>query len=422
MFERSEAQVLVVGAGPVGLFSALSLTERGLSVRIVDEELRTAAHSYALALHPHTIKVLADLGLGAELVDRGYRVNKVAFYDGNQRRAELDMDTLACEHPYMLVLPQSALEGLLEQRLAQKGVKVQWNHSVSNLQSVGDSAVAVVDQLGKVSGGYAASTTEWVVEKSTRVRAAFVVGADGHRSIVRRSLGADYQRLGDPAFYAVFEFHSGADFANEVRIVLDDETTNVLWPLPGGRCRWSFQLTDAEVASSSRFKSRLAVQIGGRAYPQLEPSSLQEMIERRAPWFGGEIGEMSWSMAVRFERRLVDGFGRDQFWLAGDSAHMASPIGGHSMNVGIREAQDLADAIAATIRNQRPPALLQSYNEQRIAEWRQLLQIDGPVAVCDDADSWVKQRGDRIPPCIPAAGTELHALANQIGIELDSGA
>ena len=422
MFERSEAQVLVVGAGPVGLFSALSLMERGLSVRIVDEEMRTAAHSYALALHPHSIQLLANLGLGAELVDRGYRIEKVAFYDGKQRRAELDLGRLQCEHPYMLVLPQSGLEGLLEQRLAQKGVKVQWNHAVSELQSVGDSAVAVVDQLGKVSAGYAASTTEWVIEKSTRVRSAYVVGADGHRSIVRRALGVDYQRIGNPAFYAVFEFHSGEDFENEVRIVLDEETTNVLWPLPGGRRRWSFQLTDAEVSAASRFKSRLAVQIGGRAYPQLEPESLREFIERRAPWFGGDIGEMSWSMAVRFEQRLVDSFGRDQFWLAGDSAHMASPIGGHSMNVGLSEAQDLADAITATIRNQRPPALLQSYNEQRIAEWRRLLQIDKSVSARDDADAWVKQRVDRILPCIPASGTELHTLADQIGMAFEADA
>ena len=87
--ERTE--VLVVGAGPVGLLTAILLAEAGIEVRIIDREERTTARSYACALHPRTLKLLDRMGLAAPMIERGRRVEKIAFYDGATRQAEVKL-------------------------------------------------------------------------------------------------------------------------------------------------------------------------------------------------------------------------------------------------------------------------------------------------------------------------------------------
>ena len=252
MAPKGETEVLVVGAGPVGLFTALLLADQGVRVRIVDEEFRTAAHSYALALHPGSLQLLDQAGVTADLLRQGHRVETVAFYEGSQRRGELKLAKLGGDFPYVLVMPQSVLEGLLERRLRERGVKVQWNHRVTALQPEESYTVARIDKLAKAPCGYAVATMEWVTEKTLETAAPFVVGADGHRSIVRHTLGIDYEPVGPAASFAVFEFHSDADLASEVRIVLGEQTTAVLWQMLGGRFRWSFQVADRVVSAETR--------------------------------------------------------------------------------------------------------------------------------------------------------------------------
>ena len=90
--ERTE--VLVVGAGPVGLLTAILLAEAGIEVRIIDREERTTARSYACALHPRTLKLLDRMGLAAPIIERGRRIEKIAFYDGATRQAEVKLSEL----------------------------------------------------------------------------------------------------------------------------------------------------------------------------------------------------------------------------------------------------------------------------------------------------------------------------------------
>ena len=116
--ERTE--VLVVGAGPVGLLTAILLAEAGIEVKIIDREERTTARSYACALHARTLKLLSQLGLAAPVLERGRRVQVMAFYDGATRQAELKLSELGGEFPYMVILPQNVFEGVLEERLRNR--------------------------------------------------------------------------------------------------------------------------------------------------------------------------------------------------------------------------------------------------------------------------------------------------------------
>src|SRR5262245_34049407 len=110
-----KTEVLVVGAGPAGLLTAILLAENGVQAQIIDREERTASRSYACALHPGTLRLFHRLGLAEDLLRRGRRVHTVAFYDGSGRCAEVNMETVGSDFPFLLVLPQSALEETLEQ-------------------------------------------------------------------------------------------------------------------------------------------------------------------------------------------------------------------------------------------------------------------------------------------------------------------
>jgi 2-polyprenyl-6-methoxyphenol hydroxylase-like FAD-dependent oxidoreductase len=242
--ERTE--VLVVGAGPVGLLTAILLAEAGIEVRIIDREERTTVRSYACALHPRTLKLLDRMGLAAPMIERGRRVEKIAFYDGASRQAEVKLSQLGGAFPFMAILPQNVFEDALEQRLRKAGVAVNWKHRFNDLQSDAGAVAATVEELGATATGYIVPHWETVVKRSFPVHAQFLVGADGYGSLVRQRLGIEHTRVAGPEFFAAYEFEPAEKVEDEVRVVLDESSTNVLWPLLGNRCRWTFQLLKSE--------------------------------------------------------------------------------------------------------------------------------------------------------------------------------
>ncbi len=337
MSDKNVPEVLVVGAGPVGLFAALSLAKQGVSVQIVDRDWRTGAHSYALAIHRRSLALLDGLGLREKVLEGAYPIHSVGLYDRAGRRAEIGLSTGEAGDLGLATIRQDVLEQILEQALRQSGVRVQWNHEVSGLVVEDDCVAATVDKLEKDSVGYAAAHTEWVVARSTRLKVPYVIGADGHQSTVRKALGIDYPRVGPPRHFAVFEFQTDAVFHHQMRIAWDDAATSVLWPLPEGYCRWGFELEDFTGRTGPRIKDRLAVELGGQAFPVLGEESLAKLIAERAPWFDGRIGEIRWRIVVRFDSCLASALGRQRAWLAGDAVHMTGPVGMQSMNLGLRE-------------------------------------------------------------------------------------
>lgn len=420
---QRDIDVLVAGAGPVGLFTAHALARKGVSVGIVDTGIWTCAHSYALALHPATVDLLCKSGLADDIVSQGHQIRRMVLYDEEKQRAALAFDAA---RP-MVVLPQSALETEFENALRRSGVKVDWRHKVAEIEPAGDRVRVTLNRYEKESRGYVVARSEWALTKTWTIEVPFVVGADGYDSAVRHCIGARFDEVSPSSYYGVFEFHSDAAIAGEVRIGISERTTDVLWPLGGGWFRWSFQLADyvdpeiERLAAyrerygdpSERFKER--EDTSQAEINILAKEQLHEFIASRAPWFGGSVDEVAWRTVVRFERRLASCFGRDGCWLAGDSAHLGNPIGVHSLNVGLAEGRDLSAMMSSCLSSGHIGNGSLGYSARWQSEWKRLLT---PPEALPDTDPWIREHRHQIGPCLPAYGENLTALAAQLGLRM----
>jgi 2-polyprenyl-6-methoxyphenol hydroxylase-like FAD-dependent oxidoreductase len=419
VFGGTRTEVLVVGAGPTGLLTALALAERGVAVEVIDEEWRPAGHSYALALHPGSLELLDDLGLAQAALAQGRRLDELRLYEGGTLRMTVRLAELGGRFPFVVALPQSGLESLLAARLAEKGVRVRWSHRLADLRQREDGVGATVQRLEKESTGYAVARTEWAVAQTLAFESAFVVGADGHRSMVRRALGASFDEAGPSQAFAIAE--CGATQAGDaIVLALEQDTLAALWPLPGARARWSFELAAPEVSADERFKSRLGTLVGERFFTHLDEARFRALVRERAPWFEPGLGDLGWSIEARFERRRSSCFGRDRVWLAGDAAHLTGPAGVHSMNAGLREGSDLAARLAQA-RGGGGKELLAAYRAEREAEWAFLLGLEGGLRPRPTAPPSVARNAARLLPCLPAGGDQLVALAGLLGLDVGRG-
>ena len=413
MFGHRKTDVLVVGGGPTGLLAALALAEEGVAVEVIEEQADTAGHSYALALHPASMAVLERLDLRGPAVAVGRRIRRLALYEKAERRAELPVGDA---HLPLLALPQSGLETLLSERLAQKGVRVHWSHRLARLEPGATGVTAIVHRLERETTGYAVARSGWVVDKEFRYDASYVLGADGHGSLVRRILEIPFEETSPSQVYAVVECAPRGEPLDEMRLMLGDGAIDALWPLPSGRVRFSFAVDAPEVLPEERFKSRLVTQVGERFFHHRDAATMRSMIAARAPWFDLDPDSLGWSIEVRFERRLAGSFGRDRVWLAGDAAHLTLPAGMQSMNSGLREAVDLAARLAAAVRREGPGDVLEAYGQERLREWQFLLGTTGGLKAGAGTPPFAEKHAARLLACLPGTDEGLDAIAAPIGL------
>lgn len=400
-------EVLVVGAGPVGMVSALILAKQGIQVRIIDKAAGIENHSFALALHTDSIELMDSLGLKELILKHACRIESIGIYDSYHRMMEIDLNKVSKKCPYIVSIGQNVLEHILVNALHDEGVSVCWNQSLSHIEEKSECVIASIDILEQRMMGYAVARLDMVVGKQESLDVRFIIGADGKNSLVRQRLKLDFPEVGKAQDFVMFEINSDITLSKEMRIVLCEETVNCLWPLSDRDWRWTFEVND-----DNRNKNDKAI-----TFPDIH--ALNKLIETRAPWFYEKVSELQWTAAARFEKRLASSHGHGRVWLAGDAAHITNPIGVQGMNIGLREAKVLTECIAAILSQKQKLEHLETYNRTFQEEWTELFMLEQRFDTIEDRNHWTNRYRNLFPSCIPASSQELFDISSMMGLHKD---
>lgn len=330
----AELDVLVVGAGPTGLMAACELRRHGLSVRIVDAAAAPTTLSKAIAVHARTMEIFDDLEIAEPLLAAGQRVSGVTVIAGGETLVSTDLGELPTRHPYVLCVPQAETEAILEKRLGGFEVRVQRE---APLVSFTQDGTGVSATLATPSG-------------EEKVRAAWLVGADGAHSAVRKQLEIAF----DGTTY-------------EERFLLAD--VKIAGHLRGDRVT-SFFADDGVLACFPMKAERFRLVALAPADHAAEDAPTLEQITAlftRRSGLEATVSDARWLAQFRVHCRQVQSYRDDRVFLAGDAAHIHSPVGGQGMNTGIQDAHNLAWKLALVHRGTARGLLLDSYQAERHA-------------------------------------------------------
>ena len=363
-------RVLIVGAGPAGLTLANELSRRHVGCRIVDRALEPVGHSRALVLHCRTQELLQRVGLRDRMAAQAIPLRGMRFRRGHRALATIPFDL--GQYP-ALSLPQQETEALLRAALGEMGVHVEWGAELSGIRQNDDCVDATVN--------------------GQEVRVEYVVGCDGAHSTVRHSIEIPFEGESLPETLwmadAVIDWEFSPD---HVLQFLHPGGALSAIPMPGGLWRLVTLTQDGDGEPSRDFFSAAIKRCVGSPHGQLD---------------------VTWMSAFRVNCRLAARYGKGRVFLAGDSAHIHSPIGGQGMNVGMQDAFSLATKLVND-QGDNPRELLSSYEGERRAVAARVIRGNARIAKLATSQGAVPRvLRDRVIPAL----LRLPPLARRAGLE-----
>jgi 2-polyprenyl-6-methoxyphenol hydroxylase-like FAD-dependent oxidoreductase len=330
-------RVLIAGAGPVGLVAAANLVRHGIPVTVFEGGLDLSTESRASTFHPPTLDMLAGLDVVEPLIAQGLIAPK--FQYRNRRDgliAQFDFSNIADQtrHPFRLQCEQSKLTRILYDRLrADPNFEIAFSSPVRAVVQDGDSVTVTAERAGRSE----TQSYRWLI------------GADGARSDVRRSLDIEFEGFTWPDRYLVvstpFDFYSVIPGLAAVSYIADPVRWHFLLQIPG-LWRVMFRIAPEEsdeLALSAEFVTELMAQV--------------------VP--GVDRYEVSHTTLYRVHQRVAQTFRNGRAFLIGDAAHVNNPLGGMGMNGGIHDAMNLTERLVGVWRGEKLDAELDRFDQQR---------------------------------------------------------
>jgi 3-(3-hydroxy-phenyl)propionate hydroxylase len=334
--------VVVVGAGPVGLATAIDLAQRGIDVVLVDDDDSLSSGSRAICFSKRSLDIFDRLGCGEAMVEKGVRwhVGKVFLKDELVYSFDLLPESGHCR-PAFINLQQYYVEGFLIERARQlPNLDIRWKNKVVGIErddDASDGMASVTLAIETPDGEYA-------------LHARYVVAADGSRSPLRRLLGLETHGRTFKDRFLIADIRMEADFPTERWFWFDPpfhpNQSVLLHRQPDNVWRIDFQL-------------------GWDADPVLEKTP-ERVIPRVRALLGPDVAfEIEWVSVYTFSCLRMDSFRHGNVLFAGDAAHGVSPFGARGANSGVQDAENLAWKLEMVLTGRAPDRLLDSYARER---------------------------------------------------------
>jgi 2-polyprenyl-6-methoxyphenol hydroxylase-like FAD-dependent oxidoreductase len=327
-------EVLVVGAGPVGLTAACQLARYGVPVRVIDTLAQPTTESRAVGVHARSMEMLAALGVLPRLEARGRRIDALAVLDGRTgaTRVRLDVTGASSRHPYVLDVPQPDTEAVLDERASELGIVVERGVTLTALAQGADG----VDVTFRSRAGEEAARVGWVV------------GADGGHSTTRALAGTKLEGGFHGQHFAMADVDVDTTWPPDtIRMFLHPDGMGILFPLAGSRARIMFFVDDP-----------------GADAPDPTLEQIQALTDARMGG-GVTVRNPRWLTYFEVHHAQVPQYRLGRVLLAGDAAHVHSPAGAQGMNTGIQDAANLAWKLALVAHRRADPELLDTYQDER---------------------------------------------------------
>ena len=335
---KSETEVLVVGAGPVGLMAAGELARRGVEVRIVEKATERSQLSKALVVQPRTLETMDLIGLADEFVRRGYPAPGLNVGLGSGKKpVSVEMRGLDTRFPYLLVLPQAQTEEILEARLNEHGVAIEQGVEFVGVEQSNDDYVVSRMRLSDGS--------------EERVRSRYLIGCDGAHSAVRHAVGLPFEGTN----------HDSVVFLADVKVEGEEFVKSRITNFTSRR---GFVSLLPFLGEYSRIFAVDFVKQHRAQDEELTLADLQDTVDAIVP-MKLTMREPRWLTRFRSPSRQVPTNRVGRIFLCGDASHAHSPAGGQGMNTGLQDAFNLTWKLAMVLRGEAPEELLASYDAER---------------------------------------------------------